>query len=208
MIGYLYTITNNINGKVYVGKTYKSVNIRWKEHLNKSVYLNTKLYVNIRKYGKENFSVTEIASYPQGVLEEKEVLLIAELDSFKNGYNSTLGGEGKRTISIPDSEIIRSYLDLKSLNLVATKFSVSNTYVKDRLSANNIDLFLVKIRPSSRKRVLCLSLKLEFESLQECAEYLINMNIASGTIKSICSSLTKACTGSRKTYKKLEFTYI
>ena len=35
-MGYIYKITNNINGKVYIGKTTKTVEERWKGHLKKN----------------------------------------------------------------------------------------------------------------------------------------------------------------------------
>lgn len=54
MIGYIYKITNKINGKVYIGKTTKTVQERWKEHLRESRTErseNRPLYRAIRKYG-------------------------------------------------------------------------------------------------------------------------------------------------------------
>lgn len=33
MFGYIYKITNKVNGKAYVGKTTDTVQVRWKEHL-------------------------------------------------------------------------------------------------------------------------------------------------------------------------------
>ena len=33
-MGYIYKITNNINGKVYIGKTDFTVESRWKNHLH------------------------------------------------------------------------------------------------------------------------------------------------------------------------------
>ena len=32
-IGYIYIITNNVNDKVYVGQTYRSIKERFSEHL-------------------------------------------------------------------------------------------------------------------------------------------------------------------------------
>lgn len=35
-MGYIYKITNNINGKMYVGKTERSINKRFSEHIYQS----------------------------------------------------------------------------------------------------------------------------------------------------------------------------
>jgi group I intron endonuclease len=49
---------------------------------------------SIRKYGVENFTVEVISEYDNDVLNEAEKLWIKELDTYENGYNLTLGGEG------------------------------------------------------------------------------------------------------------------
>jgi len=66
--GHIYKITNNVNGKIYIGKTIKDINVRFREHLTTSdryhynVVNNIKqkqslLYPAIYKYGKDNFSI-------------------------------------------------------------------------------------------------------------------------------------------------------
>ena len=55
MIGYIYKITNNINNKIYIGKTTYSIEKRFKEHLNDSARITSDkrpLYDAIRKDGK------------------------------------------------------------------------------------------------------------------------------------------------------------
>lgn len=58
MIG-IYKITNNINGKVYIGQSI-DINKRWKEHKYRSQIPNKEydkyLYRAFRKYGLENFT--------------------------------------------------------------------------------------------------------------------------------------------------------
>lgn len=93
----IYKITNKINGKVYIGQ---SVNIeeRFKSHKysynnSKVSGYNTKFYRALRKYGIVNFSfeiVEEVLNRQD--LNDKEIFWIKYYDSFKNGYNSTLGG--------------------------------------------------------------------------------------------------------------------
>ena len=57
-IGYIYKITNDINGKIYIGQTTRTVEKRWKEHLylakkDSSLYLHR----SMRKYDARNFSI-------------------------------------------------------------------------------------------------------------------------------------------------------
>ena len=58
-MGYIYKITNTVNGKSYVGKTEKTIQERWKGHLNNIKKYKDKLplYRALDKYGKENFII-------------------------------------------------------------------------------------------------------------------------------------------------------
>ena len=60
MTGFIYKITNDINQKVYIGKTTKSLEKRWQEH-KQAAYRgrdkNRPLYNAIRKYGEQYFSI-------------------------------------------------------------------------------------------------------------------------------------------------------
>ena len=57
-MGFIYKITNNINQKSYIGKTERSIEVRYKEHLRHRNYLNLPLYKAFNKYGIENFSIS------------------------------------------------------------------------------------------------------------------------------------------------------
>ena len=93
---YIYKIVNDVNDKIYIGKTNFSLEKRFKEHLA-DAFKNTEehrpLYSAIRKYGIEHFSIflIEETVYP----EEREKYWIEYYGSFKYGYNATKGGDGK-----------------------------------------------------------------------------------------------------------------
>ncbi len=96
-MGLVYIIENNINNKCYVGMTIKDdfeerINQHVRDAKNKS---KLHLHRAIRKHGIENF--TWFAYYIGNDIEfirQFEIAKIKELNSFNNGYNMTLGGEG------------------------------------------------------------------------------------------------------------------
>ena len=117
MCGYIYKITNNINGKIYIGKTKHSIEYRYNEHL-KNARLGVKyvsyLYRAMNEYGTENFSVAEIECCDIDVLDERERFWIKELRSqdSKVGYNIQEGGNGGATRS---SEFVLTQKQLDAL---------------------------------------------------------------------------------------------
>ena len=97
-MAYIYTITNKSNHKQYVGKTNRTVEQRWKEHLleiNQERSKNRPLYRAMKKYGVDNFVIEELEEVDLSEAEEKEKYWIETLRTYKDGYNATLGGDGK-----------------------------------------------------------------------------------------------------------------
>lgn len=95
----IYCITNTVNGKQYVGQS-TDIDARWRHHrdlLNAGCHVNRHLQYAWNKYGAESFrfSVLEILEDDKHI-SEREIFWIQELDTFENGYNLTLGGEGQR----------------------------------------------------------------------------------------------------------------
>ena len=93
----VYVHTNLVNGKKYVGITRKKPEERWRK--DGSGYVeNTPFWEEIRLYGWDaGFShevvATGLTCYEAGKMEQ---MLIREYDSFRNGYNRSLGGEGMK----------------------------------------------------------------------------------------------------------------
>lgn len=97
----IYKITNQTNGKCYIGQ---SINIkrRWREHKKvilepESASYNYPLYRAFRKYGLENFSFEILEECPLEELNEKEIKYISEYKSNSSsfGYNQSPGGHQK-----------------------------------------------------------------------------------------------------------------
>lgn len=58
--GYIYCITNKVNGKKYIGQTTATIKKRMSQHFSKSKQRKYAIYLAIQKYGKENFIIEEI----------------------------------------------------------------------------------------------------------------------------------------------------
>ena len=92
----IYRITNKINGKVYIGQTRRSLGRRKSEHIHRFNLgeRDHKLYLAMRKYGVENFEFdTVCCALSADYLDELEVSIIADHNSFNRGYNMTCGGD-------------------------------------------------------------------------------------------------------------------
>ena len=95
MKGIIYVAENTVNGKRYVGQTIRKFEERQADHRRDSELYDFKFYRAIRKYGWDNFNWAIIVEGVESVesLNRLEQYWIKELDTFKNGYNSTTGGE-------------------------------------------------------------------------------------------------------------------
>lgn len=94
----IYKITNKINGMAYIGQTKRTLETRWKDHINASRCANSeakfKLQRAILEHGAENFTVEQIdiATTPEEA-DLKEMYWINHFGTFGNGYNSNPGGK-------------------------------------------------------------------------------------------------------------------
>lgn len=91
-LGIVYCILNKVNQKFYVGKTVKTIERRFNEHVNLSRKSDrTRLSKAIRKYGRDSFSIEIIDTADKEILHLIEMIYINE---FSPAYNMTGGGEG------------------------------------------------------------------------------------------------------------------
>jgi group I intron endonuclease len=96
----VYKITNLVNGKIYIGKTF-NIEKRWAKHLETAANPQRRSYSyihkSINKYGVENFKIEIIEiDLSMEQVSERERLWIKELNSKDPniGMNLTDGGEG------------------------------------------------------------------------------------------------------------------
>lgn len=91
----------------------------------------------MQKYGIEHFHIDLIEETDKP--EERERFWIEEKGSFKNGYNATLGGDGRPYL---DYEIlIAAYLELKNINEVSRRYNCDASHLRRILNSRHIDVF-------------------------------------------------------------------
>ena len=111
-VGYVYVMKNDVNDKVYIGQTSKSLKWRIMRHCEISRTPGKhdyKLSIAIREIGEDHFGIYELAkvyarTYKElkSILEPLERMYIMTFDSYNNGYNCTIGGSG--TLKVKHSE--------------------------------------------------------------------------------------------------------
>jgi hypothetical protein len=173
MKGLIYVIKNNVNEKVYIGKTYNNLTTRYNEHIRDSRKKRCEdraLYSAIKKYGENSFFIELLEDgIEEALLEEREIYYINKYNSYKNGYNCSLGGDGKRYITWTDAQVLKIYSKHKSIRKAAKELQISIDTVSMILHKNNIEI----IHPNSKK-ILILELNKTFDSIIECAKFLIS----------------------------------
>lgn len=110
MKGFIYKVTCTVTNKVYIGQTKRNIDIRWKEH-SRHCYekscsnYDCKFYRAIRKYGIGSFKLEtlEIVTEKNKCTLTKrlnylETFYINKYNSFKKGYNMSLGGESSNIV--------------------------------------------------------------------------------------------------------------
>ena len=95
--GIIYKITSP-SGKIYIGQTDRSFNLRWKQHKSKSSCC-TALHRAILKYGEENMTKQILCECDVEELKVKENEFIKEFNSLAPyGYNLKMNDDTGRTV--------------------------------------------------------------------------------------------------------------
>ena len=214
IIAYIYKITNDINKKIYVGKTeHTNPELRWKEHLQD--YKRRKnekrpLYYAMRKYGVEHFHF-EVVEETYNT-EEREKYWIEKLRTYVgfedcNGYNATLGGDGKSYLNLDEEEVIKYHTEeaCYAIGETATFFKVDRGTIKNILKRKNV--FWLNVKDSNR-----LSTYMKYGGIfQVSAQSKIILNVFKNTVEAnifmnknkTCCTISDACSsrkGSHLTY--------
>lgn len=199
----IYVIKNDINDKVYVGKTEFSLEKRFKEHCSdafKSRCEKRPLYNDMKKYGTEHFYIELIEE--TDMPEEREMYWIEQCDSYVNGYNATLGGDSKKYIDY--DEVVRVYDEVKNCVKVAEIMSISADSVSNILTIKGVNIL-----PTKEVNVICFGKNVDmltkngeyvrtFHSLKEAARFIASLDSARTNIAGIQEHIKGVCSGRRK----------
>lgn len=176
-MGFIYKITNQINGKIYIGQTVKTVQKRFIQHKNnsnKSYFSQIALYKAFNKYGINNFICEEIEEVPNNELDEREKYWIEYYDSYFNGYNSTLGGRAAQLYNWDIEDIIEKYQELKSARKVAEIIGCDHSTIDHILNANGVKRFTIADQMSKKTVLKNDKEEYVFNTTTEAAQWLID----------------------------------
>ena len=211
-MAYIYQITNDVNGKIYIGKTEFSIEKRFKEHCRDAFREKNEkrpLYAAMRKYGIEHFHIQllEETSIP----EEREVYWIEQKRAFKEGYNATLGGDGKKYLDY--DLIIATYRELQIIRDTAKKLNIDEHTVSRVLRDNHIQTLTLREVKSKINGKITNMYSLDnkflqsFPSTNAAADYMVENKLTNCKKTTIKQHITEVCTGRRKTAAKYKWKY-
>ena len=205
MKGKIYKIYNDVNDKLYIGKTVSSIEKRFQEHCDDSKKERCEkrpLYNAMNKYGIEHFFIELIEECDLKELSEKEIYWIGYYNSYKNGYNATLGGDGK--ILYDYDLIVQLYQNGLTGKEIANQLVCDiDTVRKALLSAglnpndNMIKLLSKKVEMHDKKTNELLKI---FDSQMDAGRWLKENNKTEDKkLSRVSGRIGDVCNGKRKT---------
>lgn len=215
-MGFIYKITNLINNKIYIGQTSRTVDIRWQEHqrnMYDDKYKNITLYKAFNKYGINNFDIKIIEEVDNSLLNEREEYWIRTYNSYKNGYNSTIGGNGQKICDI--KEVIALWNEGKLVKEIAIALGVDSHTITNYLHGYGIDSSTIYSRanklkdnsisqPIAARKAKEINSKSVYQLNKETDEIINTFNSLSDAARAInkpngISDISKVCKGKQKT---------
>lgn len=119
----VYIHTFKTTGKSYIGYTHYTVAERLHKHyVNAISGIDSKFYRAIRKYGLVDIKTRILVeSETQDDATKNEIFYIKKYDTFKHGYNMTLGGDVGNVCKMLTPKKLKRYLKLRSVATIGHK---------------------------------------------------------------------------------------
>lgn len=204
MTGFIYKITNKLNGKIYIGKTLSTIEERWKIHIRdskKEKIKNRPLYKAINKYGIESFAVEEVEECDYKILSDREIYWIKFFNSYNSGYNATLGGDGKVLYNY--EEILEKFQNGMLVKEIAEYFECSQDVVTNCLKREGIDSHKNLKERLGENTLMCDKntgeILKEFSSQIEAGRWLVENGYSKSKPSSLGTNIGRVQKGERKT---------
>lgn len=205
MKAYIYKIVNKVNNKIYIGQTSRTVKERYKEHLCSafSKNLDQPLYRAMRKYGKDAFEVTTIEGCSVEDVNDREIYYINKYDSYNNGYNATLGGDGKPVNDY--EELAKNFLESGlSITKYSEEYHLKVSTIRNALNASDLMSKYREKHPEYNTRYNAVTVQMLdkktnqvlniFKSIRKALNYL-NVDKDKGHIKAVCNGKRNSAYG-------------
>lgn len=199
----IYKITNNINNKVYVGQTVRTLEERMAEHQRHSRIVVDKA---IKKYGIDNFEI-EIIDKASSIeeLNELEIKWISFYNSIApNGYNQCIGGDNTLGYNHKEESKKKMSKAKKKMYLGENNPFFGKTHSdhqKAKWSKERKGRDMTKVTEASfektRKKVINLDTGEVFDSIQDAAD---KYNLKHTHISRVCRGGRKTTGGFRWAY--------
>ena len=205
-MAFIYVITNDTNGKQYVGKTNNSIEERFKEHISDSRRQRCEkrpLYSAINKYGVEHFHIAIIEECSAEESADREIYWIDKLGTYgRNGYNATRGGDSKKYYDY--KEIVEKYQELRSIHKTALFFRCDDGTVKTACRQYKIPI--ITTNPGEKKPVA----KIDKDTNKIICIY---SSLTEASLNNSCSdknasSIARVCSGQRQTALGYKWSWI
>lgn len=205
MEGSIYKIYNDINNKLYIGKTVSSLEERFNQHVKDSKrrrYEKRPLYNAMNKYGIDHFYIELVEKCDIEELSIKENYWIRYYDTYNNGYNATLGGDG--TILYDYNLITQLFNTGLTAKEITEQINCDAKVVRNALNRAGINTTENLIARLSKKVEMydkdTEELLLTFPSQIEAGRWLQNNNkTTEKRVESISARIGQVCKGKRKT---------
>lgn len=230
-LGSIYLITDNTNGKKYVGQTCRDIDTRFAEHCTEKRG-HSKLHKAIQEKGWRNFSISLIEQVPLSQLDEREIYWIKELDTQNTGYNISPGGKFvnykyPKVLVVENNLVFDSKEDMSRLFHQTTSWSIQFLSEKFKEVIENGQEFLGYHFQSTMnyenasdddvlidwiktlnikfqgKHIYCIELNKQFDTIAEAAQYLLDNQLYNTTSKTPIQSLVTSI--SKNANRKTEY---
>lgn len=207
----IYGIHNVVNDKWYIGQS-QDIHRRWRQEKvglrNGAIHRkgdNTHISSDWLKYGEDSFEWVILEYCSMNKLNDREMYWINVKDSYRNGYNQTLGGDGHRGYHKPVSQETREKIS-KSLqgklkgekHPMYGKHHTKESCEKNREAHKGVKSNLYGKPAFNRRSIICIETNTRYDCIKD-ASAIFGINK---------SNISQVCQGKRKSAGGYHWAYV